>query len=153
MSFVWAVIIAVVGWILKRMFERFLDKKFGKHVDALADALIGGFEAAYNHMQEYLKIHTLTEVVTKAENNDPEAQFYLGLMYYFGREVAKNYSEAVKWCRKSAEQGYTDAQCLLGGMYLNGEGVKQDKTEAVKWFKKAAMQGYAPAQDALKKIQ
>ena len=94
----------MVGWFLKRVFERFLDKKFGKYADVLADALIGVFDAAYNHMQEYLKTHSMTEVVTKAENNDPEAQFCLGLMYYFGREVAKNYSEAVKWCRKSAEQ-------------------------------------------------
>ncbi|MBQ7733902.1 MAG: SEL1-like repeat protein [Synergistaceae bacterium] len=34
-------------------------------------------------------------------------------MYYFGRGVAKNYSEAVKWFRKAAEQGDTDAQNAL----------------------------------------
>ena len=61
----------------------------------------------------------------------------------------KNYTEAVKWYRKAAEQGLADAQFSLGDCYPEGEGVTQNMTEAVKWFRKAAEQGLADAQFAL----
>ena len=47
--------------------------------------------------------------------------------------VAQDYNEAVKWYRKSAEQGTAAAQSNLGRMYDEGLGVVQDYTEAVKW--------------------
>ena len=58
----------------------------------------------------------------------------------------ENYAEAVKWFRKSAEQGDAGAQSKLGACYYSGQGVPQDYTEAVKWFRKAAEQGDADAQ-------
>jgi tetratricopeptide (TPR) repeat protein len=64
--------------------------------------------------------------------------------YYYGRNgVEKDYSEAVKWFRKSAEQGDTLGQCRLGYIYQYGYGVDKDYTEAVKWYRKAADQGSA----------
>ncbi|MBR2921623.1 MAG: sel1 repeat family protein [Kiritimatiellae bacterium] len=81
-----------------------------------------------------------------ADLNDKSIQFYLGVMYDNGWGVTKDDSEAVKWYRKAAEQGYARAQCNLGLMYANGEGVTQDDSEAVKWFRKAAEQGLAVAQ-------
>ncbi|MDC0998333.1 tetratricopeptide repeat protein [Alphaproteobacteria bacterium] len=62
---------------------------------------------------------------------------------------AGNFEEAVKWYRKSAEQGDASAQYALGWMYSNGKGVTQDYAEAVKWYRKAAQQGYARAQSNL----
>jgi hypothetical protein len=70
-------------------------------------------------------------------------------MYSQGRGVTQNKSEAVRWYRKAAEQGYDMAQCNLGLMYARGEGVAQDCAEAVKWFQKAAEQGYVKAQHNL----
>ena len=58
----------------------------------------------------------------------------------------KNYSEAVKWYLKAAEQGYADAQNNLGFCYDNGKGVEKDPKQAVYWYQKAAEQGYAGAQ-------
>ncbi|HCN07703.1 MAG TPA: hypothetical protein DIT01_07195, partial [Lentisphaeria bacterium] len=55
-------------------------------------------------------------------------------------------AEAVKWCRKAAEQGDAAAQLNLGKMYATGLGVPEDDAEAFKWFRKAAEQGYADAQ-------
>lgn len=55
-------------------------------------------------------------------------------------------SEAVKWYRKSAEQGNAGAQCNLGYCYANGTGVSQDHVEAVKWYRISAEQGCAVAQ-------
>ena len=59
---------------------------------------------------------------------------------------AKNYTEAVKWYRKAADQGYADAQCNLGYMYNQGLGVTKSSAEAVKWYRKAAEQGSITAQ-------
>ena len=61
----------------------------------------------------------------------------------------KNYTEAVKWYRKAAEQGYTIAQHNLGTCYYYGHGVAKDYAEAVKWYRKAAEQGLANAQYGL----
>ncbi|MDR2564203.1 MAG: sel1 repeat family protein, partial [Prevotellaceae bacterium] len=71
-------------------------------------------------------------------------------MYLNGTGVKQDYGEAVKWFRKSAEQGEAHGQNILGVMYLYGTaGVKQDYGEAVKWFRKSAEQGLAQGQDYL----
>ncbi|MDE7136766.1 MAG: sel1 repeat family protein [Muribaculaceae bacterium] len=57
-----------------------------------------------------------------------------------------DYTEALRWFRKSAEQGNASAQYNLGYMYDNGYGVAQNDTEAAKWYSKAAEQGNASAQ-------
>ena len=73
-----------------------------------------------------------------AEQGNPLSQFNLGLMYYKGRAVRQNYTEAVKWWRLSAEKGFAEALNNLGMMYGNGDGVQQDNMEAYKWFDLAA---------------
>ena len=55
-------------------------------------------------------------------------------------------AEAVKECRRAAEQGDAAAQSNLGLMYDEGRGVAQDYTEALKWYRRAADQGNATAQ-------
>ena len=83
--------------------------------------------------------NTTSQVVPNAE---------LEGMYNKGKEAYdnKNYSEAVKYFRKAAEQGYAKAQNNLGDCYYWGNGVEKNYAEAVKWFKKAAEQGDAYAQ-------
>ena len=63
-----------------------------------------------------------------------------------GQGVSKNPKEAVKWFRKSAEQGLAQAQLNLGTMYASGRGVPQNSPEAVRWWRNAAEQGEAHAQ-------
>lgn len=67
----------------------------------------------------------------------------------YAAEQQSDYSEALKWYRKGAEQGFMKAQYRLGRMYYLGNGVSPDKQEANKWIKKAADQGYDIAQNAL----
>ena len=81
-----------------------------------------------------------------AEQGDPEAQYYLGIMYNKGFGLNQDYTEAMKWYLKAAEQDNKDALCSLANMYLEGEGVKQDYTEARNYFIKAANLGDAAAQ-------
>jgi TPR repeat protein len=59
---------------------------------------------------------------------------------------AADYAKALKWYRKSAEQGDAIAQSNLGSMYGTGDGVPKDSSEAVKWYRKAAEQGNAGGQ-------
>jgi TPR repeat protein len=59
--------------------------------------------------------------------------------------VARDYAEAVKLYRKSAEQGFMFAQYFLGVHYLR-KAVPRDYAEAAKWMRKAAEQGNATAQ-------
>ena len=80
-----------------------------------------------------------------AERGDIEAQFRLGSIYYQGRGVSLDYSEALKWLRKAAERGHADAQFRLGIIYYQDRGVPLDYSEALKWLRKAAEQGHVDA--------
>lgn len=73
-------------------------------------------------------------------------QYELGKMYYEGKGVALDLTEAAKWYRESASQGDADAQLWLGSMYYAGKGVELDLTEAAMWYRESASQGNADAQ-------
>ena len=73
----------------------------------------------------------------------------MGNCYNEGVGVEQDLSEAVKWFRLAAEQGYAPAQFNLGASYNNGEGVAENKDEAIKWFRLAAEQGDEDAIDTL----
>lgn len=88
----------------------------------------------------------------KAQKGDAEAQLELGICYYTGDGVAKDYKQAVYWFKKAAEQGRVEAQYYLGICYYEGEGVAKDLNQAVYWFKKAAEQGHEDAKIALKEV-
>jgi len=88
-------------------------------------------------------------VEAKAKQGDAVAQCELGLYYYNGTGVAKDFVEAVKWYRKAAEQGDAFAQLTLGSSYYFGNDVEKDFVEAVKWYRKAAEQGNADGQHDL----
>jgi TPR repeat protein len=54
-----------------------------------------------------------------AEQDNAEAQYYLGLCYREGIGIEKNEEEAVKWFRKAAEQDHYDAQKELARLQSN----------------------------------
>ena len=62
-------------------------------------------------------------------------------MYRNGQGVVQDYKEAVKWYRKSAEQGVAVAQNNLGQMYWNGYGVIQNNVYAHTWSNIASSNG------------
>ncbi|GHT46313.1 hypothetical protein FACS189454_07260 [Planctomycetales bacterium] len=83
------------------------------------------------------------------ENANANEQYELGCCYIHGADVPQDYTEAVRWFRKSAEQGNANAQYELGCCYTYGAGVPQDYTEAVRWLRKSAEQGNVEAQYGL----
>ena len=74
--------------------------------------------------------------------------FNKGYDYY----QSGNYTEAVRWYRKAAEQNQDYAQYNLGVCYEEGLGVQESIDEAVKWYRKAAQQGHEDARTALKRL-
>ncbi|MDL1960164.1 MAG: sel1 repeat family protein [Deltaproteobacteria bacterium] len=67
-------------------------------------------------------------------------------MYARGKGVQQDDTEALKWFRKAAEQGYAKAQYGLAVMYARGKGVQQDYAKALKWYRQAAEKGNVDAQ-------
>ncbi len=71
--------------------------------------------------------------------------------YQVGRALDQNgnYTHAIKWYKKAAEQGYAYAQNDLGFLYEMARGVERDYQIAASWYRKAAEQGNASAQSNL----
>jgi TPR repeat protein len=116
----------------------------GMHGSAMAGFAEGA--NAYNARNYNL---ALKEITPLAKAGHADAQHLLGLMYYMGRGVPRDYKQAMAWHRKAALQGKADAQYVVGAMYYTGNSVPQDQKLAVSWFRKAAEQGHAEAQHAL----
>ena len=57
----------------------------------------------------------------------------------------ENYTEAIKYASKAAEEENADSQYLLGICNLYGYGVTVNKEIATKWFEKAKKQGHKEA--------
>lgn len=93
--------------------------------------------------------NTFSQATRLAEQGDPEAQNAMGMRYYNGDGVDKDYSRAEYWFRKAADQGYASAQNNLGHLHQYGNGVPQDYERAAQWYRKAAEQGNASAQNSL----
>ena len=73
-------------------------------------------------------------------------------MYDSGRGVRQDYTKAVQWYRKAAEQGNVEAQHNLGAVYVNGQGVHQDHKIAKEWYKKACDNGLQQSCDAYRTL-
>jgi Sel1 repeat len=88
-------------------------------------------------------------VRARAEQGDATAETRLSNIYYYGRGVPLDYTEALRWARKAADQGDAHAQYDIGYLYERGRGVPQDYTEALRWYHKASDQGEAWAQASI----
>ena len=82
------------------------------------------------------------QITQQALAGDAKSQCNLGVSYMEVGRSPKDYAEAVKLFRKSAEQGNVQAQSNLGHAYYLGHGVKKNSGEAMKWFRMAAEQGH-----------
>jgi TPR repeat protein len=81
-----------------------------------------------------------------------KGQYALGYMYAHGWGVPQDYSEAMHWYRKAADQEYAPAEYALAFSYSQGHGMLSfctQATQALRWCRKAADQGYPIAQHDL----
>lgn len=99
------------------------------------------------------KSHTNKSTSSSKKKVTPSTRTPQSPQSYFDRGMSSfkrsDYSEAMKWFLKAAEEGDVNAQRWIGVMYNIGYGVKSDYEEAVKWFRLAADHGHAEAQDDL----
>ncbi|MBA4423550.1 MAG: hypothetical protein C0390_10730 [Syntrophus sp. (in: bacteria)] len=88
-------------------------------------------------------IHTKSLQAFKAlgEQGDAVAQFKVGLIYYFGQGIPRDYLESLNWFKKAARKGHLLAQYNAGYMHEKGEGTPQDYVEAAKYYRQAAERG------------
>lgn len=88
-----------------------------------------------------------------ADSGTPLAQMMLGQLYANGSGVPKDFTLALSWMQKAAEQGFLPAQSVLANIYYSGgPDSKQDYAQAARWAQKAAEQGNAPNQALLAKM-
>jgi TPR repeat protein len=113
---------------------------------AAADSLDDGMQAyEAGHYTEAIELLT-----PLADQSNPQAQFRLGIMYYYGQGVPEDEKVAVNWLTKAALQGHRDAMFELGNAFLLGHEapklVAEPDREASLWYFRAASAGHAEAQ-------
>ena len=91
----------------------------------------------------------LEELQTLAQQNDPFAQYALGLMYAEGAGTPRDRTEAAKWYAEAAKLGHARSQHNLAVSYYTGIGVPHDYRLAAEWYRKSAEQGDSRAQNIL----
>jgi TPR repeat protein len=120
----------------------------GMAIGLQASAMAGFVEGATAYNARNYAV-ALREIAPLAKASNHDAEQLLGLMYYMGRGVTRDYKQAFFWSQKAAAAGKADAEYLIGAMYYTGNSVPLDQRQAVMWFHKAAEQGHADAQHAL----
>ena len=91
-----------------------------------------------SNQPDYKKALELYQLSAGQDNAD--AQYALGLMYYYGEGVAENISKALAYFEKSASQGHDSAQTSLAEIYHFGKkGIERDHLKAMELYKKAAI--------------
>ena len=88
-----------------------------------------------------------------AKHGHPQAQLWLGQLYFQGRGVKEDERIAVSWLRRSADQGNLDAMYQLGNAFTFGleaaKTVHDPDREAAWWYFQAASAGHRDAQYGL----
>jgi TPR repeat protein len=80
-----------------------------------------------------------------AQKGDPQAAYYLGMMYQNGMAVARDMKAAAHWLQFAANRQTPAAMYALAKLYLAGDGVKRDDIAARRWIEKAADLEYPEA--------
>jgi len=87
-----------------------------------------------------------------AEDDCAEANNMIGLMYYCGTGVEKDYYKSAQWWEQAAVQGHTNAQINLATLYIEARGVDQDYVQAYLWLSLAADSGDTVAEGLKEEI-
>lgn len=76
-----------------------------------------------------------------AAAGDARAMNDIGVLYYEGHGVTKDYQRAREWYEKAAAAGNGPAMANLGFIYMEGLGVTKDYNQARQWYEKGAAAG------------
>ncbi len=81
-----------------------------------------------------------------ADQNFALAFYNLGILYFEGCGVRRDYAQAFRFFQQGADAGDSAAQTNLGYLYDQGLGVARDRVAAARWYRRAAEGGEARAQ-------
>lgn len=99
------------------------------------------------------EVMAIDELISRANQGNNQAQFYLAKRYQTGGGIAVNTDKAIHWYTNAANQGVVPAQLNLGMMYALGDGTKVDESKARYWLEKAVQGGDNRASFALAMIE
>ncbi len=85
------------------------------------------------------------ELLTRAQNGNADAQFWVGYAYYKGEGVTKDVNEAFKWMQKAANQSNASAQNWMGYFYDHGIGTEKNDAKTIEYYTKADNNGNGQA--------
>lgn len=91
----------------------------------------------------------LKEFLPLAEKGNPEAQFYIGVLYYYGYAVSQDWQLAFEWFEKAARQKDVRGLYQASLLILNQKVRQDDQAQALMWLSEAAEGNYVPAQATL----
>ena len=89
----------------------------------------------------------------RADNGDSAATNLVGIHYYLGLGVRRDFGAAARWFMRGARAGNADAQRNLGVLYLRGWGVRRDDEMAYGWLLEAIKRGNRGAQNYLSALE
>ena len=146
----------------RRWYQKSADQGYQKAKDKLASLEVGVSASAseigdwkskaYKYYNDKQYREAMTWFRKAADAGDAGAQYFMGVMYFCGLDVAKDHKEAVKWYKQSALGGDMHGQYSFGEMRENGWGIEKNMAEAKTWYQKSADQGYDRAIEKLKEL-
>lgn len=119
--------------------------------DQVFEEALSYFEKKDNNLEGGESIALLHRLKYCAEIGDKRCQNQLGAWYLKGIGTEQDYSLALKWFQKAAEQNYAAAFNNIGNIYQKGLGVEVDNQKAVQYYKKGSDQKHSGSQCRLGK--
>ncbi len=116
----------------------------------LACLFLVGCEQSHDPQQLFAEGHyeeAFNEWKRLADGGDAHSQQKLGMMYYLGLGVNRDFGKAMDWYRKAALAGNAQAQWNMGSMYASGLGVSENVILAYGWFHYADANGNTHARE------
>lgn len=89
----------------------------------------------------------------RADNGDSAAINFVGIHYYLGLGVKRDFNVAAQWFERAARAANADAQRNLGVLYMRGWGVPRDNVTAYGWLFQANSQGNRRARTYLETVE
>ncbi len=80
-----------------------------------------------------------------ADKGDAEAMNFVGIHYYLGTGVTRDFALAAQWFERAALAHNANAARNLGTLYLRGLGVPKNNVYAYGWLHQAQISGNARA--------
>ncbi len=90
-----------------------------------------------NKLEEVKYNEIFQELLNQAKGGDAEVQYQVANIYDEGYLVPQDFTKAIEWYEKSAQNNYKNAQFMMGYFYCRGIGVEKNLKLANDWFLKS----------------